>query len=112
MFTVISLPELKAPGIEFSRELASKAQHILLSSETSFEDAKVLCEYLDCVKAKIAGLNKAFAFTATRVLRAYLEDIATPQERAALARRSPTVKHMQLQAPAERVAPVLMREYA
>lgn len=112
MFHVVQLPVLQAPGVEFSRELASKVQGILLRAETTFEDAKVLCEYLDCCKAKLTGLNKAFAFSATSVLRNFLEQSANAEERRALARLSPAVRSMQLSPPVESTAPVLLREYA
>lgn len=92
MFTIVSLPPLEPISADFVKSLLLSVEEALASKIMSKTQAYSLCEYLDCVTARVPGLDKAQMGAASLKLAEHLRSFADAKEQEQLSKRSPAAK--------------------
>jgi len=92
MFTVISMPAPALPSKAFFAQLTDSVERTLSLGRLSIAQAEQLCEYLDCVAAKVPGLDRRLAAPAGSRLHLVLARQLSQQDAGRLAQRSPAAK--------------------
>jgi hypothetical protein len=92
MFTVISMPAPALPSKVFFSQLTDSVERALSPGWLSLEQAEQLCEYLDCVAAKVPGLDRRLAAPAGSRLRLLLQRQLSRQDAGRLVQRSPAAR--------------------
>lgn len=94
MFTIVSMPPLEPVSPGFVKSLLRSVEDSLSSKVVSKDQAYAMCEYLDCVTARVPGLDKSQMGSVSLKLADYLQSQASAEEQADLGKRSPAAKSL------------------
>jgi len=111
-FTIDSSVPALAPSPEFFSGLLLSVTAGLSTTALSLQQGRVLCEYLDCLDARVAGLSKKHRAAARARLTKYWEHEADCETRCSLAKCSPSARALLAKAFAPACSPTSQRPLA
>ena len=92
MFTIVTGPPLQSPDAAFMKALLKRVELNVESARLDGKQALDLCEYLDCIAAKVPGLSKRLSAAAGKRLHDHIQNEISMTQAQALAKRSPAAR--------------------